>query len=477
MNSNALYMLGSTGDHAGSHGYSDRIEPTPVGSNVMLQFHILSFEGPDGYARAGGIASRVTGLAQTLGASGFETHVWFVGDPSLPGHESDGNLHLHRWCQWISAHHAGGVYDGEFPKADDYASSLPPYMVREHIFEHIRKGGRVAILAEEWHTVHAVLHLHWLLCRIGMRDRVHILWNANNTFGFHLIDWAKLDQAATITTVSRYMKYRMRPLGVDPLVIPNGLESDAFATPDRGAVIDLHERFEDRPLLVKMARFDPDKRWMLAMDTIAELKRRGRRPLLVARGGLEAHGAEVLARARSYGLRISTRKLPVPGPQGLLSALQDTSNADIIQLDSHVDTAARRVLFRSARAVLANSGHEPFGLVGLEVMAAGGVACTGCSGEDYAVPGQNALVLETDDPQEFVQLFERMNPLDEQAMRIAGRQTAQQYAWDRVVDRALLPRVDSSVRSVLPLPQRQLSLITSVDEESANRREQLRHTA
>jgi glycosyltransferase involved in cell wall biosynthesis len=241
----------------------------------------------------------------------------------------------------------------------------------------------------------------------------------------------------------------------------------------------LHQRFGDRPLLVKMARFDPDKRWMLAVDTISELKRRGRRPLLVARGGMEAHGHEVLQRARQQGLRVSTRKMAQPGPAGLLSALDDSEQSDVILLDTHVDTAARRVLFRGASAVLANSGHEPFGLVGLEVMAAAGVACTGCSGEDYAVPGQNALVLETDDPQEFVQLFERMNPADEQSLRLAGRHTAHQYAWDRVVDRALLPRVDSHIRSVLPLPARQLSLVTAVDEEaaaSAPRRLQLRST-
>ncbi len=433
----------------------------------MLQFHILSFEGPDGYSRAGGIASRITGLATTLAESGFETHLWFVGDPNLPGHESQGNLHLHRWCQWISAHHAGGVYDGELSKADDYASSLPPYMIREHMFKHARKGGRVAVLAEEWHTVHAVLHLDWLACRAGIRDRVHMLWNANNTFGFNLIDWARLDKASTITTVSRYMKYRMRPLNVDPLVIPNGLDSEAFAVPDREALVEMHHRFADRPLLVKMARFDPDKRWTLAIDTIAELKRRGRQPLLVARGGMEAHGVEVMARARQRGLNVSLRKLGQAGPAGLLGALQDTDSADIVMIDSHVDPDARRVLFRSANAVLANSGHEPFGLVGLEVMAAGGVACTGCSGEDYAVPGQNALVLETNDPQEFVQLFERMDPADEHALRLAGRSTAHQYAWDRVVDRALLPRVDSNIRTVRPLPSRALSLVTGIDEEDS----------
>ncbi len=446
----------------------------------MLQFHILSFEGPDSYSRAGGIASRISGLAQTLAAGGFETHLWFVGDPELPGHEVIGNLHLHRWCQWISKHHKSGVYDGEFQKADDYAASLPPYLVREHMYEHARKGGRIAVLAEEWHTVHAVLHLDWLLYRVGIRERVHMLWNANNTFGFNLIDWPRLDAASTITTVSRYMKYRMHPLGVDPLVIPNGLDSDAFATPDRAALVELHQRFSERPLLVKMARFDPDKRWTLAIDTLAELKRRGRKPLLVARGGKEAHGHEVLERARQRGLRISPRQLTKPGAAGLLEALSDTDSADMLLIDSHVDPDARRVLFRGASAVLANSGHEPFGLVGLEVMAAGGVACTGCSGEDYAVPGQNALVLETNNPQEFVQLFERLNPDDEQSLRVSGRRTAYQYAWDRVVDRALLPRVDSSVRSVLPLPERKLSLVTEVDErdpESGHRSSQLRSVA
>src|SRR5688572_9891425 len=54
----------------------------------LMQFHLLSFEGPDEYARAGGIASRITGLSEALAAAGFETHLWFVGDPHLPGHEA-----------------------------------------------------------------------------------------------------------------------------------------------------------------------------------------------------------------------------------------------------------------------------------------------------------------------------------------------------------------------------------------------------
>jgi glycosyltransferase involved in cell wall biosynthesis len=193
-----------------------------------------------------------------------------------------------------------------------------------------------------------------------------------------------------------------------------------------------------------MARFDPDKRWTLAIDTVALLKRHGKAPLLLARGGLEAHGHEVLMRARDQGLRIAECSFG-PGPRGLLDAMSQIHDTDVLLLRSHVDPDARRVLFRGANAVLANSGHEPFGLVGLEVMAAAGVACTGCSGEDYAVPGQNALVLETNDPAEFVQLFSRLDGATEEDLRRAGRRTAHQYSWERVVERALLPRVGGFV--------------------------------
>jgi glycosyltransferase involved in cell wall biosynthesis len=94
-------------------------------------------------------------------------------------------------------------------------------------------------------------------------------------------------------------------------------------------------------------------------------------------------------------------------------------------------------------AVLANSTHEPFGLVGLEAIAACGVACTGGSGEDYAVPGHNALVLETEDPEEFLGLYAalRAHPATEHALRRAGRLTGRQYAWPQVLQHTLPPRL------------------------------------
>jgi hypothetical protein len=165
--------------------------------------------------------------------------------------------------------------------------------------------------------------------------------------------------------------------------------------------------------------------------------------LLVARGGVEAHGHEVLTAAARAGLRVVERAAAELGVLGLLGALEGAEAADILSLRSPLNADSRRLLLHGSHAVLANSGHEPFGLVGLETMAVGGVACTGASGEDYAIPGHNALVLETNDPEEFLGLFGtlRTNPAPEQALRRVGRATAKLYRWSQVIQRVLLPRL------------------------------------
>ncbi|MEN8183870.1 MAG: glycosyltransferase family 4 protein [Myxococcota bacterium] len=409
-----------------------------------MQFHILSFEGPDPYSRVGGLATRVEGLGQTLLALGHEVHLWFIGDPDRPPEEEWRGVRLHRWCQWVSRFHPEGVYDGDYGKQAELAASLPPYLAREILLPHLATGGKAVVLAEEWQTANTVLHLHWLLRYERARDRVRILWNANNTFGFDLVPWAQLSRVATVTTVSRYMKHRMRELGVEAVVVPNGLPPDAFEPPDRSAVALLRRRFGARTVVAKMARWDPDKRWLAAIEAVGEMKRHGWRPLLLARGGSEPHGAEVLEAALAKGLHVVDRSWTRPGAQGLLEALDDASVADVVNLGSRVDAESRRVLLRGANAVLANSGHEPFGLVGLETMASGGLACTGNTGEDYAVPGQNALVLETGEPMEFMTLFDRLRrcPDEARALRRAGRATARRYAWSEIVDRVLVPRVE-----------------------------------
>ncbi len=94
-----------------------------------------------------------------------------------------------------------------------------------------------------------------------------------------------------------------------------------------------------------------------------------------------------------------------------------------------------RAGFCAADAVLANSGHEPFGLVGLETMAAGGVAFTGATGEEYARHLENAIVVQTSDPLEIVHYVRwlQRRPDRAAALRAEAARTAERYAWPCIV--------------------------------------------
>ena len=69
-------------------------------------------------------------------------------------------------------------------------------------------------------------------------------------------------------------------------------------------------------------------------------------------------------------------------------------------------------------------------------MAAQGIAVTGSTGEDYAVSFENAIVTETDDPDEIVGylLYLRRHPEQQEHMRAASQYTAEQFLWDRVIE-------------------------------------------
>jgi glycosyltransferase involved in cell wall biosynthesis len=376
---------------------------------------------------------------------GLETHLWYIGDPDLPGNEKLERLHLHRWCQWLSNYHRRGVYDGEEAKHSDYSRSLPSFLVERLLLPHLyRTNGRALVLSEEWHTADATLELDRELRASGIRDRVEILWNANNTFGFDRIPWRALARAAILTTVSRYMRYRMWDFEVDPIVVANGLSPCDLELPDADALASFRATLSNRLVLAKVARWDPDKRWLLAVDIVAELKRRGMCPLLIARGGVEAHGKEVVARAKSRGLCFAERMVRGSAPDSLLEAMEGLKQVDIVSLVTPLDRSRRRLLFRGADIVLANSRHEPFGLVGLESMAVGGLACTGGTGEDYAIPNWNALVVQSNDPMEFITLFEHLQarPGHMRAIRGHAKTTARGYCWSAIVRENLLARLD-----------------------------------
>ena len=87
-------------------------------------------------------------------------------------------------------------------------------------------------------------------------------------------------------------------------------------------------------------------------------------------------------------------------PEALGAAFAQAGPADVLNVTTAIATDSLRVLYRAADGVLANSGREPFGLVGLETMAAGGTVYTGNTGEEYARHMQNAVILDTSNPAE-----------------------------------------------------------------------------
>jgi len=409
-----------------------------------LEFVLLSFEGPDEYAMAGGLGVRMKELALELARQGYRTHFVFVGDPHLPAQESPiENLTLHRWSQWLSAHYPAGVYQGEEAKVVDWNEQLPGFVASRLVAPAAANRRLTAVMAEEWHTAYATCQVSDRLWLDGLRDKAIILWNANNVMGFDRINWGRLDFCTQITTVSRYMKHVMWDKGVNPLVVPNGIPGDRIRRVDPELIGRLRDALPERELIFKIGRFSPDKRWNMAVDAVAEEKRRGRDVAMVIRGGIEPHGMEILANARAQGLTVVDVKLPREVDQAI-SALADTPPADVYNQTSFMSDELVSLLYEGSDAVLANSGHEPFGLVGLEVMAAGGIAFVGSTGEDYAVPYLNSVVLDTDDPSEINVALEflRTHPEVVARMRADAQETARSFSWDNVIADSLLGKLE-----------------------------------
>ncbi len=236
------------------------------------------------------------------------------------------------------------------------------------------------------------------------------------------------------------MKHKMWSYGVNLLVIPNGIPARHLTPVNLKDVKRLREivrQGDPRHLFCfKIGRFDPDKRWIMAVEAVARLKHSGHPVSLFVRGGIEPHGAEVLLHAYHLGLTIKDVVASRPNLKQCMDTISKAGTADIYNLRFFLPEDFVRTTYAAADVTLANSGHEPFGLVALEAMAAGGIAVTGSTGEDYAISFENAIVTETDDPDEIVGylLHLRRHPEEQERIRSTGRSTAAQFLWDQVIE-------------------------------------------
>ena len=391
---------------------------------------ILAFEGPDRYASIGGLGTRVSQMATALGAIGCVVDLIFVGDPANAATETKGNVTLRRWSQWISAHHPRNAYDGEREKIADWESSLPGFVVDQIVVPTAAANERTLVICEEWQTAGVAIGIDQLARLRGVRNNFTLIWNANNTYGWEHVDFPALRAAAAVTAVSKYMKFELSRYGVPSLVIPNGIQDRLLDGADPRLLAEMKQALAGRPTLVKVARFDPDKNWLQAVDALAELHAVGINARMIVRGGRDAYADVVFARAHERGLNVE--RIGYEGSDGH-KVIDGIALADgpIVHLRAFLDEATLYALYAASDAVLANSGKEPFGLVGLEVMAAGGVAVCGATGEEYAEPFVNAIVCDTSDGRELATYLRALfaDPGMAEEIRRAGAETVGRYTW------------------------------------------------
>jgi glycosyltransferase involved in cell wall biosynthesis len=399
----------------------------------------------------------------------------FIGSPDLPGVEErlDRRLKLYRWCQWISRYHPLGVYDGEDGKVADFTLSAPPFIVENIARPAIERGRYFVVLAEEWHTAQALIRISDQLHLEGLRPYSVLLWNANNTKGFEKIDWDRLNSVATPTTVSRYMKQIMRAYHLDPLIIPNGIPAELLRPPPTAAVDQVRRKLagDGTLFLFKVGRYDPDKCWLSSMEATAQLKGAGRAVRFLCRGGIEGYGSGVLQHARELGLVVKDVEGHPETWSEALDAIESVGPAEVYNLNFSMSRSMLHVFYAAADFVLANSNHEPFGLVGLEAMAAGGVVFTGPTGETYSSDREGAIALDSEQPGEIVLIVESLldHPEVAQGIRQAAPNIAARYIWEDVIG-VLLEKIILAARfqNTDPLFSTSLDILKPVREEIEN---------
>jgi hypothetical protein len=118
---------------------------------------------------------------------------------------------------------------------------------------------------------------------------------------------------------------------LNPLVIPNGIPSDLLQPIARADARRVHDWLagEDGLLMFKVARYDPDKCWMSAVEAAARLKQNGVKVRFLCRGGIEAHGSQVLDRAQASGLVIQDVSGHPESGEAALEAIRAAGEADL----------------------------------------------------------------------------------------------------------------------------------------------------
>ncbi|MFB0520169.1 MAG: glycosyltransferase, partial [Desulfatiglandales bacterium] len=201
----------------------------------------------------------------------------------------------------------------------------------------------------------------------------------------------------------------------------------------------------------KVARWRQDKGWKPAVQAIHNLNTLGEGSKLLAHVGMESERQKIAQQVMSLGMVMKNIH-----PEGdskescscaafekdftpYFEALSGSGTADVFNFAFPVPLSFLRVLYQASDVVLADSDHDPFGLVGMEAMAAGAIVFTSRRAEGHAKHMCNAIVLDkyTAEEIQFYAGYLHMHPEKREMIKTSARQTAERWTWKEVVKRLL----------------------------------------
>ncbi len=278
-----------------------------------------------------------------------------------------------------------------------------------------------------------------------------MFWNANEIYGFEQIDWDFLSRATTITVASEYMKQIMLEKGISPIVLHNGIPEFLMEPVDETAISQIKEALGAETIFTKVDRWRQDNGWKPTVNAIHNLIRIGDRAKLLTHIGMESDRKKVAHEAKSLGMMIENITSKIDSKESHLNAISENdlthysqalakaSTSDIFNFAFPIPPSLLKLLYRASDVVLASSGHDPFGLMGMEAMAAGAIVFTSRRAEGLAQHMSNAIVLDkyTAEEIQFYVSYLRMHPEKREMIRASARQTAEQWTYKEVVTKLL----------------------------------------
>lgn len=233
----------------------------------------------------------------------------------------------------------------------------------------------------------------------------------------------QIASASVVIAISEFVRSQLIRLGTPPekiQLIYNGVHPRGGAAPGaptRQATRDAIGVSQTAPMIVMPARFAPNKRHDVALESLAILRARLPEAVLVLAGEPPA-GSRVIAE----NLEAITSRCALKRNVRFLGFWKDMTS-----------------LYAAADAVLLPSEDEPLGLALLEGMAAGLPAVGARSGgiPEIIVDGVSGLLAEAGNPAAFAEALERVltdDALRERVVKEGRARVAEQFSVSQLID-------------------------------------------